>query len=387
MPKYYIGLMSGTSIDGMDGCICDFENGVQMLAKASRRWEPEEAALLHSLCQKSDDELEKSGEAANLIARASAYVVSTLLEKTSLKSEDIIAIGSHGQTVRHRPQRAYSIQLDNAPLTAHLCNIDTVSNFRSADLAAGGEGAPLTPIFHSHMFKDEKRSRYVLNLGGIANLTVMRPQGEILCGFDCGPANTLSDLSCRLLLNQSFDKDGACAYRGQIRMEWLSDFLRHPFLQKEPPKSTGREDFNADYIREYLLLCTQKRELIYDLIATLDEFTVLACVNAIRHMRYKYNLPAGDLLLCGGGALNPYIVERFKYHLAHDEIDVLKTSDFGVDVSILEAQSFAYFAKAYVEATPLDLKNITGSKSLVILGEMALAFNGHYRRSIHGNGV
>lgn len=384
MHKYYIGLMSGTSIDSLDGCICDFSQGTKLIAKSSRKWNVDEGMLLHSLCQKSDDELEKAAVASNVIAKASASVVSDLLEKSSLKAEDIIAIGSHGQTVRHRPHLGFSVQLDNAPLTASLCNIDIVSNFRSADIANGGEGAPLTPLFHSQIFKDAIRPRYVLNLGGIANLTVIKPGGEVLCGFDCGPANTLSDLCCRLLLNCEYDLDGKFAYQGQIRMEWLSDFLTHPFLQKDPPKSTGREDFNADYIREYLLLCTQKRELSYDLIATLDEFTVLASVNALRKIRYKYNLPAGDLLLCGGGALNPFIVDRFKQHLKQDEIEVKSTFDFNVDVSILEAQSFAYFAKETVEGHSFDLSKITGSKQPVILGVITPALHGHYWRTVCG---
>lgn len=380
MHKYYIGLMSGTSIDSLDGCICDFAEGSKLIAKSSRKWEKDESELLHSLCQKSDDELEKAAMASNIIAKASAAVVGDLLEKASLKAEDIIAIGSHGQTVRHRPNLGFSIQLDNAPMTAALCNIDTVSNFRSADIANGGEGAPLTPLFHAQIFKDEKRPRYVLNLGGIANLTVIKPGGEVLCGFDCGPANTLSDLCCRLFFNCDYDFDGKFAYQGQIRVEWLAHFLSHPFLQKDPPKSTGREDFNADYIREYLLLCTQKMELICDLIATLDEFTVLAAVNALRKIRYKHNLPAGDLLLCGGGALNPFIVERFKKHLKQDDIEVKLTSEFNVDVSILEAQSFAYFAKETIEGRSFDLSKITGSRLPVVLGVIAPALKGHYWR-------
>lgn len=380
MHKYYIGLMSGTSIDSLDGCICDFAEGIKLIVKSSRKWKEDEGRLLHSLCQKSEDELEKAARASNIIAKASAAVVRDLLDKASLKAEDIIAIGSHGQTVRHRPNLGFSVQLDNAPLTAALCNIDTVFNFRSADIANGGEGAPLTPLFHAQIFKDEKRTRYVLNLGGIANLTVIKPGGEVLCGFDCGPANTLSDLCCRLFFNCAYDPDGKFAYQGKIRVEWLAYFLSHPFLQKDPPKSTGREDFNADYIREYLLLCTQKQELVYDLIATLDEFTVLAAVNALRKIRYKHDLPAGDLLLCGGGALNPFIVERFKQHLKQDDIEVKSTADFNVDVSILEAQSFAYFAKETIEGRSFDLSKITGSKQSVILGVIAPALEGHYRR-------
>ena len=381
MHKYYIGLMSGTSIDGMDGCICDFQNGMKLVCKAYRPWSKAEALLLHSLCQKSDDELENAYKAANILSYASNEVVFMLLDKSHLKADDIIAIGSHGQTVRHRPHLGFSVQLDNAPLTAALSGIDTVSNFRAADIAQSGEGAPLTPVFHKALFKDDKRTRYVLNLGGIANLTVIKPQGEVVAGFDCGPANTLCDLCCRLILNKKYDEDGKIAASGHVHMDWLCEFLDHPFLKKDPPKSTGREDFNADLIKEHLLLCTQMPNLIGDLLATLDEFTVLAAINAIRKMRYAHNLPEGDLLLCGGGALNPYLRSRFETLLKDDGIKVMTTRDFGVDECILEAQSFAFFAKECIEGRALDLRNITGSKKIAILGMIAPALNGHYAQN------
>lgn len=371
MSKLYIGLMSGTSIDGIDGVLVDFENEKGcILQSTATEYDNETKTLLHSLCQSSDDEIEKAGVASVKIAEYEAKTVNDLLKKANLEAKDIIAIGSHGQTVRHRPEKGFSLQLDDGARVAALTNIDTVCDFRSADIANGGNGAPLTQAFHQHQFALNDKYSMVLNLGGIANLTLIdKNEGhKVLEAYDTGPANTLIDASMRMLLNQDFDKDGQTAKKGKVVPALLAKYLDSPYLKRLPPKSTGREDFSLDFIKDELLLCTQDSSFINDFIATLTEFTVISSVNAIRQSMFRHHVDSARLIICGGGAYNSFMFEKFVSHLSKNNVDVVKAENCGIDSKLIEAHAFAYFAYMHTNRKPLSLQDSTGSRRNAILG-------------------
>ena len=380
--ELYIGVMSGTSIDGLDACLIDMQHGKpQIIAVASESWTKEESSALHELCQSSDGEIDKAGKARVFIAKRQARVIQKVMDVAKVTKEDIVAIGTHGQTVRHRPQFQFSCQLDLGPLTAALTGIDTIVDFRAADLAVGGNGAPLTPAFHQMMLTNDSRDRYVLNLGGISNITVIQKGGKILAGFDCGPANTLLDLSCRTLFNKPYDKDANIALSGKVNNTWLNELLDHPYLKLPYPKSSGREDFNEDTIASYLKIA-KEQNLGADLLATLCEFTVRTVVDEI--VKLKQNEPTlkeGDLVLCGGGAFNPLIVKRFNDYLTPLNLKVLRSDDVGIHPLYLEAEAFAWFAYMCVHGKAIDLCSSTGAKTPSILGCICPAIDGYYAKT------
>ena len=381
--ELYIGLMSGTSIDGLDACLIDMQNGKpEVIDVDSCKWSEAEAKALHDLCQSSSDEIEKEGKACVFIAKKQAELVNHLLSKAELKNEDIIAIGTHGQTVRHRPKLRFSKQLDLGPLTAALTGIDTVVDFRAADLAAGGDGAPLTPAFHQMMLKHAYRDRYVLNLGGISNLTVIEKGGKVLAGFDCGPANTLLDLSCRVLFNEPYDKDAKIASTGRVRKDWLYELLTHPYLKRDFPKSSGREDFNENTVKKYLNLVKNQEASGADLLATLCEYSVKAVIDEIIKIKEHFkNLKEGDLILCGGGAYNPLIKQRFEEYCRNLNLNVMLSDEVGIHPVYMEAEAFAWFTYMCINGKPIDLTHSTGAKYPTILGCLCPAPNGNFVKS------
>lgn len=378
----YIGLMSGTSIDSIDACAINIQNGnIDIIATDTIDWNEETKSILHSLCSPSDNEIEKLGLAKNAIAKHNAKLVNKILKENNIKRENVIAIGSHGQTIRHNPKNKFTIQLDNAPLLAALTDIDVVFDFRSADIAFDGEGAPLTPLFHSLIFKSDEEARYILNLGGISNITVLDKGGDIILGFDCGPANTLIDLVCRTILNVNYDEDAKFSKQGKIINSLLAKFMAHPYFKQNPPKSTGRETFNIDFIKDEILAVKRKALDINDLLRTLSELTVLCVMNDIKKIAHKHNLDKGSLILCGGGANNPLIFKKFKEHCEQLNLNIYKSNDFNVDTSYLESEAFAYYAYLCVNGITNDLHNITNSKNKCILGCISPATNGFYRKS------
>ncbi len=371
MREYYVGLMSGTSIDGIDAVLVAFENGKSTIVESlSLDYDDNTSQLLHSLCTPSSDEIEKMGEAKVSLANYEAKATLMLLDKAKVKSEDVVAIGSHGQTVRHCPLKHFSIQLDDGARVAALTHIDTICDFRAKDLALDGNGAPLTQAFHVKQFADDKYFTMVLNMGGISNLTVINAGSspKVLCAYDTGPANTLLDTTMRLLKNTPYDKDAKVASQGKVLDELLARYLKTPYFALKPPKSTGRELFNADFIKEELLLASLKPEFVNDLMATLTELTVLVNVNAIRECLYRYTPEYKRLILCGGGAYNPLIVSRLTKHLEKNEVKILKAEDLGVNSKLIEAHAFAYFAYKFVHREPLDLCDSTEAKKPGILG-------------------
>ncbi len=362
LSMYYIGLMSGTSMDGLDIALVDITSINQLSLVVSFNYALPESLynLLHSLCRKTDNELELSAQASILFAKAAASAVELLLEQQHLLSTDIIAIGNHGQTVRHCVDRSepFSIQLCDHQLLACLTNIKVIGDFRQKDIVLGGQGAPLVPAFHQQIFTALQNDVVILNLGGISNITYLpQDQSKNVLGFDTGPANTLIDLWCQTHLNVPFDKDGAWGRGGTIIPELLHNMLQDPYFSKGHPKSTGRELFNLHWLSQFNIAKFQPE----DVQATLTQLTVQSITEAIQ----KHTL-SGDIYLCGGGVHNHYLIQRLKQALSH--FNLITTSEKGIDADSLEAMAFAWLAYCYESGFNSNLPAVTGAKKATCLG-------------------
>lgn len=358
--ELFIGLMSGTSQDAIDGVLAAFpaDGTPRIVATAAAALD---AGLRHEL-----DELQRPGggdldlalRLHHEMGRRFADCALRLLESAQIPARDVRAIGSHGQTVRHNPHGAtpYSLQIGNAALIAVRTGIATVADFRSTDIAMGGQGAPLAPAFHQAVFCSSGRRRAVLNLGGMANVSLLN---TVVSGWDVGPGNVLLDAWALQHLGQPFDANGQFAGSGKVDAGLLAALLTHPFMSRPPPKSTGREDFNLHW------LCTVLAGFPglspADVQATLAEFTAAGVAQALM------GRPAIDeLLICGGGARNEDLLRRIARHLP--TVDVGTTSRAGVDPQWVEALAFAWLAHQRVHEKALDLRNITGATRPVVLG-------------------
>lgn len=384
MQSIYIGFMSGTSIDSIDVVAISLGKDVsslRFLGSYSQEWSSATRKSLHELCSPSLGELTTAGHVRAVAACEVAQAVNALLKQTGLHPSEITAIGSHGQTVRHCPHEGFTIQLDDPSRLAALTGIDVIADFRSSDVARGGEGAPLTPLFHRAILGSAREVRYILNIGGICNLTVIDTDGTVMAGYDTGPGNTLIDLVCRQKLDQAYDKDGLHAMAGTVNCALLENLLAHPYLALPAPKSTGRETFNEDTIKEALAKAEVPEE-IDALISTLTAFTVEATAREIIKIHAKLNrrdVPH-HLILCGGGAFNPMIRDGFSKALAPLGMEVSLSSAFGVSEQYLEAEAFAYFAFLFCRRESVDLSSITGSSSKQIMGALYPALDGAFQR-------
>jgi anhydro-N-acetylmuramic acid kinase len=368
MPDRYIGLMSGTSLDGVDGLVYDFASKApKVTAFASL---PFPAALrdeLLALNAAGDNELHRAALAANALTRVYAQVVDQLLNQLNLKPADICAIGAHGQTVRHRPGEfdgtGYTLQLNNPALLAELTGIDVVADFRSRDVAAGGQGAPLVPAFHQDVFGQQDASVMVLNIGGISNLSILG-KDEPSLGFDCGPGNALMDYWCHLHTGQLFDAHGAWAASGQVNEDLLAQLMAEPFINKSPPKSTGRDLFNAAWLKQQL----QGFDHVSpnDVQATLTEFTALACATNAINFAGDHKNNSKTLIVCGGGALNGYLMHRLQVSL--HGLEVASSEAFGLPPLQVEAAAFAWLARKAIRRDTASFKSVTGARGSRILG-------------------
>ncbi|MFZ5549509.1 MAG: anhydro-N-acetylmuramic acid kinase [Pseudomonadota bacterium] len=366
----FIGLMSGTSLDGVDGVVARFDDhgAPTVLAHAHR---PFPAALRDELLALNSpggtDELHRAALAANGLARVQAEVSRQLLAQAGMQAQHITALGSHGQTVRHRPGEfdgsGYTLQLNNPALLAELTGIPVVADFRSRDVAAGGQGAPLVPAFHAVVFGRPGRARALLNLGGIGNLTLLPASDDragAVCGFDCGPGNALLDHWVQSHRGQAFDADGAWAATGQVQPALLRVLLAEPFLARRPPKSTGRDLFNPAWLSSRLVGFESLRP--EDVQATLAEFTARAAAEA---------LLAGapdcvELRVCGGGAFNGHLMRRLQALLPG--LAIGSTAALGLPPLQVEAAAFAWLARACWLRQPGNLPEVTGARGLRVLG-------------------
>ncbi|HSW06835.1 anhydro-N-acetylmuramic acid kinase [Aquabacterium sp.] len=367
MRLLFVGLMSGTSLDGVDAVLAAFEDGAPLRVLAHHHL-PMPASLqpqLLALNAAGHDELHHAALASNAIARLYADAVRQLLAKAGVPAADLRAVGAHGQTVRHRPQAfdgtGYTLQLLNGALLAELCGIDVVCDFRSRDVAAGGQGAPLVPAFHAACFAGPGQAQAVLNIGGIANLSLLHADGRV-GGFDCGPGNALMDQWCQQHRGQPFDHDGAWAASGQVHAGLLAQWLAEPFFDQPPPKSTGRDLFHAGWLAAGLAaLPTIAAE---DVQATLAELTARSCAAALR----RHADATTRLLVCGGGALNGHLMRRLAALLPG--VQVASTDTAGLPPLQVEAAAFAWLAHAFIELRPGNRPEVTGAAGLRVLGAL-----------------
>jgi len=369
----FIGLMSGTSLDGIDGVVVDFESvgtpaGLRILAHERRDFTPARRHELTALNRSGDDEIHRAALAANALGRDYAALVDTLLASASLGRDRIVAIGCHGQTVRHRPGEfdgtGYTVQLNAPALLAELTGIDVVADFRSRDIAAGGQGAPLVPAFHRAIFGRIKKTVAVLNLGGIANLTVLGGAGETI-GFDCGPANTLLDLWSERSTGSPFDAAGAVAARGHVDQRLLDALLAEPYFDLPPPKSTGLDLFNARWLDRRLDDADARARLRpEDVQATLAELTALVVGSAC----HRHAAAAIELVACGGGARNADLMRRLADTLA--PMPVVASGTKGLPEDQVEAAAFAWLARAFLARAPGNVPQATGAAGPRVLGAL-----------------
>jgi anhydro-N-acetylmuramic acid kinase len=359
-----IGLMSGTSLDGVDGVLADFSGPApRVLAHHAQPFAPALKQELLALNTPSGNELHRAALAANALVRVYAQTVQALLTATQTAARDVCAIGAHGQTVRHQPGAfdgtGYTLQLNNPALLAELTGIDVVADFRSRDVAAGGQGAPLVPVFHQGIFGQTQYTVGVLNIGGIANLSVLHAHGDVV-GFDCGPGNALLDYWCQTHTSHAFDNNGAWAASGAVIEPLLEILLAEPFLQQMPPKSTGRDLFHPSWLAAQLSGFANAKPA--DVQATLTAFTAHACVNDVR----RHAPEAAELIVCGGGALNGALMQGLQTGLPH--LQVLSSAERGMPPLQVEAAAFAWLARQTVLGLPGNLPKVTGAQGARILG-------------------
>lgn len=362
MSDCFIGLMSGTSLDGVDGVLADFDGATRVLAHVYRPFPDALRAELLALNQSGPDELHRGALAANALARLYAQVVQALLQTSGVPASGVRAIGAHGQTVRHRPGlfdgTGYTLQLNNPALLAELTGITVVADFRSRDVAAGGQGAPLVPAFHQAVFGRPDAAVAVLNIGGIANLSVLADTGVL--GFDCGPGNALLDHWCQLHTAQAYDADGRWAASGRVHEALLHDLLQERYFDQAPPKSTGRDLFHADWLARHL--APYAAVPAADVQATLTELTARVCAADLR----RYGAGCRQLHVCGGGALNDELMRRLQVQLP--DVKVENSQAAGLPPLQVEAAAFAWLASRTLAGESGSLESVTGARGARVLG-------------------
>ena len=350
--------MSGTSTDGIDVILADLAAKTpRVISFHSTAFPPSLRRELLALNTPGENEIERGQLAANALAQLYANAVNAVLANSTTTPAEVAAIGCHGQTVRHRPELGFTVQLNNAALIAELTAVTVVADFRSRDIAAGGQGAPLVPAFHDGVFRSETETRVVINIGGIANVTVLEP-GMPAWGFDCGPGGCLMDAWAEMHIGKPFDDGGAWAAQGQALPRVLGHCLNDNYFQAARPKSTGRDYFNLEWLEQKLTGI----ENAVDVQATLLALTA----NSISDHVKRYAPGCTSVLICGGGAYNKTLTARIAQQLSRAV--VARTDSLGLPAQQVEALAFAWFAKQAVEGRALDLRATTGAKRAAVLG-------------------
>lgn len=377
MPEYYIGLMSGTSMDGIDAALVEFdEQHIKLIASHSHRIPSALKEKLKRLTLDSNKaSLDMLGEADAELGSIFADATNTLLKLSNKQASQITAIGSHGQTIRHRPdlEHSFTLQIGDANKISYLTGITTIADFRRKDMAAGGEGAPLAPAFHQQVFHSEEENRAILNIGGIANLTYLpaqlktqHKQSEQSCfGFDTGPGNTLMDAWIQKHKNKSYDNNGMWSASASADQPFVDHLMLDPFIYNKPPKSTGREHYHIDWLEKQLSdfshLDTGQVQ------ASLCQFTCDSIIYAVKN----YLPSISSLIVCGGGAHNANLMNHLSDKLPKTRI--ASSEDFGIHPDWVEAIAFAWLARQTMNKKPGNLPAVTGAKEAVVLGAIYLA--------------
>ncbi len=398
---YYIGMMSGTSLDGMDAVICQFDdsNNDKIVATHTKQFPEHLRDTLLALCQPNgitnlahpvkntileqqpQSELEWFGWASREYAEFASTVVNELLKKSGIAADAILAIGCHGQTVRHRPNLGFSLQLVDPNIIAERTGISVVSDFRRRDMAVGGQGAPLAPAFHLAQFADPTqcdKDLIVVNLGGIANITVLPSnQADQVIGYDTGPANILLDAwyqSHHLDSATLYDDAGQWAQSGTVNKELLAQLMAHPYFSQSAPKSTGREEFNLDWLTQQIEQFSAETEQNVDAAsvqATLTQLTAQSLCDAIQAESDRLSLKPGNIIVCGGGAYNPNLINHIAQQLP--KWQVATSQEFGIAATWVEAMAFAWLARQTIIGEPGNLPAVTGASKAVVLGQVCFA--------------
>lgn len=362
MNDYFIGLMSGTSMDGIDAVLVSFGDASVDLIAALEKPYPDtlHRALLHAVATPADATIADIGSLDRQVGESFRDAALDLLRDAGMAAADVRAIGSHGQTVRHQPDAIapYSLQIGNPAVIASGTGITTIADFRSADIAAGGQGAPLVPPFHEWLFGGSGADRVILNIGGIANVTLLKEDGSAVIGFDTGPGNTLLDRWIQLHRKQAFDRNGAWAASGTCIDALLERLLSCAYFRLDPPKSTGLEDFNPRWLQQY----DPQHYAPADVQATLAELTARTIADAIM----QHAPGATELFVCGGGAHNAELLRRLARHLPGICIDT--TAAVGLNPDWVEAVAFAWLAMRTMNDAPGNLPSVTGASRKVVLG-------------------
>ncbi|MGB5629164.1 MAG: anhydro-N-acetylmuramic acid kinase [Woeseiaceae bacterium] len=366
MTAYYIGLMSGTSMDGIDAAVVSFDDNRVVLHATVNQPYPEALRkdLVRAAHTPADSPIEDLDRLDALVGECFREAALEALLASGIDASDVAAIGSHGQTLRHRPdaEPPYSLQIGNPEAIASGTGIVTVADFRRADIAAGGQGAPLVPPFHDWLFGGTARHRTIVNVGGIANVTLLGPSGKAVTGFDTGPGNTLLDRWIQLHCDQPFDRAGGWAAAGQVIAPLLDTFLEYAYFAKSPPKSTGLEEFNLEWLTAHEV---SDYEAV-DVQATLSELTARTIAVDIQ----KYAPLTEEIYVCGGGAHNTNLLARLARALPEVRIDT--TATVGLHPDWVEAAAFAWLAMRTVNNQTGNLPSVTGAHRKVVLGAIHL---------------
>lgn len=373
MADYYIGLMSGTSLDGIDAALVDFKNDTPLLVSAINFPLPTSLReSIRTLCTPGDNEIEQLGRVDIQLATTFAAAVKQLLKESNIGAEQVRAIGSHGQTIRHRPDlkngQHFTLQIGDPNTLAELTGITTVADFRRRDMAAGGQGAPLAPAFHAAMFSSDSETRAILNIGGMANVTLLPKQlpnqlpmnkNDSIIGFDTGPGNVLMDAWIQRHQQCAYDDSGQWAASGTVNPELLDALLQDDFFPRKPPKSTGREHFNLAWIEQQLRQFGKAIDPV-DVQATLSELTASSVQKAV------VQLAAESIVVCGGGARNTDLMQRLREQFSSST--VVTSDDLGLSADWVEAVAFAWLARERLALRPGNLPSVTGARRSVVLG-------------------
>ncbi|MDD1148799.1 anhydro-N-acetylmuramic acid kinase [Pseudomonas sp. TNT2022 ID357] len=355
----YIGVMSGTSLDGLDIALIEQSPAIRLIATHYIPMPETLRAELLSLCASGPDEIARSAMAQQHWVKLAAQGIHSLLQQQQLQAQDIRAIGSHGQTVRHEPSRGFTVQIGNPALLTELTGITVISDFRSRDVAAGGQGAPLVPAFHEALFEQRSGKRAVLNVGGFSNLSLIETAKPV-AGFDCGPGNVLLDAWIQTQRAETFDRNGQWAASGQLDQALLKTLLSDPFFATQGPKSTGREVFNLQWLNQHL---AQHPAIPAENVqATLLELTALTIVDSLQAAQ----VDTQELLVCGGGAHNGTLMRRLSALLPGTQVN--STAVYGVDPDWVEAMAFAWLAHCCLEGIAANRPSVTGARGPRVLG-------------------
>ena len=370
MTSIYIGVMTGTSMDGVDFVAASFDP-LHIHATLTLPFDPDLRDELMALTLPDDNEIDRMGKADVALAQMIGHGINQLIAENHLDKTKIKAIGSHGQTIRHRPEHGFTLQIGDPNIITEITQIPVISDFRRRDMAAGGQGAPLVPAFHQALFQHPTIHRVILNLGGIANVSML-PAGDEkgVYGFDTGPANILMDAWCERYTGQPYDENGNWADYGHPSRSLLDRLQSHEYFSKEPPKSTGREDFNLEWLDEQI--ADWRNDLEYDELedspenvqATLMKLTTRAIKKAI----YRSDMDTGEVYVCGGGAYNSHLLEQLRWRLRKHNWSVQTTSAIGLAPTWVEATAFAWLAMRFIQQLSGNLPTVTGARGDRILG-------------------